>query len=404
MEKFKWPGLLAVLLGSAESMAVDKLDAVLQAAVKQGHVAGIVALAADSEKVLYSGAYGLADVAGSKPMNVNSIFRIASMTKPLTSVAVMQLADAGQVGLTTEAQKYLPAINNKLLLQSVTENQGLFRKPQTQPTVAQLLSHTSGFGYEVWNEVLAQGAVAGLFTGMTEGGNAVLSAPLVFEPGSRWLYSISTDIVGRVVESVSGMDLEGYFQSNILQPLGMADTSFNVAAGKQSRVVTLHGRQADGTLEERPNQPFAPAEVYSGGGGLYSTGPDYVRFMQMILREGELGKRVLSGEGVRTMKQNQIGGLEVTSMETQWPGLSNSFDFFPDSVARFGYGFLINEQPVAGGRGANSLAWGGLYNTYFWIDPENDICGVVLAQVLPFFDGQVVRVLREFEQAVYESR
>ena len=404
MKKLAWAALAFAFAEATEVMATDEINSVLEAAVQQGRIAGVVALAADSEKVLYSGAFGLADVEARKPMSVSSIFRIASMTKPVTSVAIMQLAEADAIELSAEAAQYLPAIANKLHLLSVEDNRGLFQKPRSQPTVAQLLSHTSGFGYEVWDNVLASGANAGLFTGMTQGADAVLDAPLAAEPGSRWLYSISTDIAGRIVEGVSGKNLESYFQDHILRPLGMNDTSFNVAPGSEGRVVTLHNRGTDGTLTEQPNGPFTPTNVFSGGGGLYSTGPDYVRFMQMILREGELGTRVVSAASVDAMKQNQIGELEVGTMETQWPGLSNTFNFFPDSVARFGYGFLLNEQSVQDGRGAGSLAWGGLYNTYFWIDPENDICGVVLAQVLPFFDADVVNVLREFEKAVYASK
>lgn len=403
-QSLRWAVAVLASMGTSCVMAADKIDAVLETAVEGGRIAGVVALAADSEKILYSGAYGMADVAAQKPMSVNSIFRIASMTKPVTSVAIMQLVDAGKVSLSTEAAMYLPAIANKLHLLSVEGNKGVFRKPRSQPTVAQLLSHTSGFGYEIWDDVLSKGAKAELFAGMAQGADAVLNAPLAAEPGTRWLYSISTDVAGRIVEGVSGKNLENYFQDHILRPLGMADTSFNVAPGSESRVVTLHGRGADNSLAEQPNGPFTPTDVFSGGGGLYSTGPDYVRFMQMILREGELGERIVSTGSVQAMKQNQIGDLEVGAMETQWPELSNSFDFFPGATARFGFGFLLNEQAVNNGRGANSLAWGGLYNTYFWIDPENDICGVVLAQVLPFFDADVVKVLIDFEKAVYASR
>lgn len=385
------------------AMNTEAIDELLARAVQQGRVAGVVAMAADADKILYAGAFGLADVAAEKPMRLDSIFRIASMTKPITSLAVMQMVEAEQIALSEPIATYLPDLGNKLRLLEVNDNRGVFERPSEQPTVAQLLSHTSGLGYEIWNPVLNEGARAGLFSGMTASGQGYLRAPLVYEPGHRWNYSISTDVLGHLVETLRGVTLEAYFQANILEPLEMVDTSFLVPAERQERVATLHARAPGEPLTEQANEGFPIPEHFSGGGGLYSTAPDYVRFMQMILRDGQLGNRVLQPASIAAMASNQIGNLEMVRMTTYWPGLSNSFHLFPEAVGRFGFGFALNERAIPGRRRAGSLAWAGLYNTYFWIDRTSNRCGVLLAQILPFYDAEVVALLDEFEHAVYQQ-
>jgi CubicO group peptidase (beta-lactamase class C family) len=182
----------------------------------------------------------------------------------------------------------------------------------------------------------------------------------------------------------------------------MGDTHFNVPEDKWPRLVAAHVRQDNGGLKERHRASPSRVSFYNGGGGLSSTAADYTRFLRALLRGGELdGNRILKAETVVLMSQNHIGELEAGSMQTVMPRVSNDFDFFPGSVDRFGFGFLINSEPVEGGRAAGSLAWAGLHNTYSWIDPTNDTCGVLMTQVLPFYDAKVVELLCEFERAVY---
>jgi CubicO group peptidase (beta-lactamase class C family) len=229
--------------------------------------------------------------------------------------------------------------------------------------------------------------------------------PMTADPGSRWQYSASTDILGVLVESVSGLTLEEYFQTKIFQPLGMTDTSFQVPASKWSRVAVTSQREADGSLTPRP-LPETPPQVtfFSGGGGLFSTAPDYIRFLQALLNGGHLdGVELLKPETVALMAQNQIGDLEAGTMTSFRPETSANANFFPNSKDKFGLGFLINTQPVEGGRAAGSLAWGGIANTYFWIDREKNVCGVLLTQVLPFADPTVLTLLEEYEKAVYAN-
>lgn len=206
------------------------------------------------------------------------------------------------------------------------------------------------------------------------------------------------------MEAVSGQALDAYFREHILAPLGMRDTHFIVPEDKLSRLATAYAKSAQGELTPIPySRPSG--DFFSGGGGLSSTARDYLRFLRAILRDGELdGVRILSRESVDLMAQNQIGDLEATNSAVSFaPRLSNDFDFIPGSVDKFGLGFLINTDPVPAGRSAGSLAWAGLYNSYYWIDSENDVCGVLIIQILPFFDADVLALFSKFETAVYAA-
>jgi CubicO group peptidase (beta-lactamase class C family) len=225
----------------------------------------------------------------------------------------------------------------------------------------------------------------------------------MFEPGTRWQYGTGVDWAGRLVEAVGGKNLEEYFQANILGPLEMRDTSYLVPASKFDRVVTDYSRQADGSLKQNPRvAPRVPKE-FNGGGGLYSTAGDYVRFMQMILGKGR-GKnqvRILQPKTVEGMEINQIGAATAGKMKSYRPNLSSDVDIQPGASEKWGLGFLINTTAYDGGRSAGSLAWAGLFNTFFWIDPKRSMCAVLLMQFLPFVDREAVGLLSDFEHAVY---
>ena len=384
----------------------DAVDATLRAATSDGRAAGVVAAVVTREGVVYERAFGKRDVAGAAEMTADSLFNIASMTKPLTSVAVMQLVDDGVVALDEPAATYLAGLHDVRVLAGFDRETGEpgFRAPSRPVTVKHLLTHTSGFGYDTWNADLRRLASEGAIAGMNSGTDEFLDAPLVFDPGSRWEYGISTDLLGRLVENVSGQTLDAYLRDHVLIPLGMTRTFFNVPPEHASYRVTLHVRDRDGSLTEQPRQPAPPVSFFSGGHGLVSSAGDYGRFLRMFLNGGTLdGRRVLQGTTVDLMGENHIGDLEAGAMATIAPAFSNDFDFFPGSADKFGLGFLINTKPVPGGRAAGSLAWAGLFNTYFWIDRSEGVAGVLLMQVLPFFDQTVVDFLDEFERAVYDA-
>jgi len=361
-------------------------------------------MVARGDAVVYQGAFGKQYVAKGVPMAADSIFRIASMTKAVTSVAVMQLVERGRVKLDEPAGTYLSELARVEVLEDLdTNGTAKLRPPKTPVTVRQLLTHTSGFGYEFFDEKLSRYVAAGKVPSARTGDGGFLKAPLVFDPGTKWEYGISADWLGQLVEKISGQSLEEYFRQNIFAPLGMADSFFNVPADKQARVVTVHQRKDDGTLTENPPQVFKPVQFLSGGGGLYSTAPDYLKFTRMLLGGGKLGNtRVLQAETVALMGHNQIGDLTMTAIKSLAPQVARNVQV-PGLLDKFGLGFGINTQPVEGGRASGSMAWAGIYNTFFWIDPTGKTTAVLMMQLLPFMDDAAKALLEEFERAVYGS-
>ena len=266
-----------------------------------------------------------------------------------------------------------------------------------------LLTHTAGFGYEVWDpELIRYVAATGMPTFLT-GKLAALQLPLVFDPGERWEYGINIDWVGRAVEAVAGQSLDAYFSAHIFAPLGMADTGFVPSADQASRLVRVHRREADGSLEPITME-ISHREFFSGGGGLLSTGRDYLAFLQMLLHQGRFnGAELLRPETVAQMGQNQIGNLQLGIMKTAMPELSNDVDLFPGVRCGHGLASVVNAQPGPNGRSAGTLTWAGLFNTYYWIDPQKHVTGVILTQILPFADDRAVKLYGEFERGVYDA-
>jgi methyl acetate hydrolase len=392
-------GVIACVPGRSAEIT-SRIDEVLASSVENGRIPGVIVIAATSDEIIYEGAAGFRDVESNIEMTVDTITRIASMTKAITSVAVMQLVEKGNIELDSPVGEFLPQLKEVEVLEGFeADNNPILRPAKAVVTVHQLLTHTSGYVYEIWNENAARYA-------RTEyaADDDFLDVPVAFDPGTKWEYGISTDILGVLVEAISGQSLDDYFREHIFIPLGMSDTYFIVPEEKLPRLATAYFKSEQGELTPIPySRPTG--DFFSGGGGLRSTAHDYVRFMQAILNGGELdGVRILSAASVSLMSQNHIGDLEAAdSITTSDPRLSNDVDFIPDSVDKFGLGFLINAEPIPGGRPAGSLAWAGLYNSYYWIDTKNDICGVVITQILPFFDADVLALLSEFETAVYAA-
>jgi CubicO group peptidase (beta-lactamase class C family) len=312
----------------------------------------------------------------------------------------MQLVESGRVKLDEPASRDLP----ELASVRVTEG-GRLRPPKTAITVRQLLTHTAGFGYEFLNRELFDLVAKKEVPTIMGGGDAFLKAPLVHDPGTEWEYGINTDWLGRLVERVSGQSLEVYFREKIFTPLGMDDSFFNVPAAKRARVVRTFQRNKDGSLAELPPAAPTSVEFFSGGGGLFSTAPDYLTFVRALLGGGRLGeKRILSAESVAMMGSNQIGRLMVRGLPTMVPQLATDNAVLTGDLDKFGLGFALNTKPTASGRGANTMAWAGIYNTFFWIDREKQVGAVLLSQMLPFLDPGVKKLLDDFDRAVYELR
>src|SRR5579871_1070631 len=381
--------------------ASSALDASLRGAIERKDVPGVVVLVTDKKGVIYEGAFGVADVATGRPVTKDSMFRIASMTKPVTSLALMQLVEQGKIGLDDPAEKYLPELKNPQVVESFDAKTGDYKlRPAARlPLVRHFLTHTSGLAYPftsaIWRDFKPKAGETYAFGG-----------PMLFDAGERWHYSTSTDVVGRLVEDVSGQKLEDYFHDHIFVPLKMNDTSYNVPESKGPRLVAQ--QQRDGVKMDGPIvlqiPPLVGLTIANpiGGGGLASTADDYGRFMRMILNEGELdGARILKAETVKMMEQNQIGAVSVPALKTAMPR-SADFTFIADGRDKWGYGFLITVDQRPGLRSPGSLSWGGINNTYFWIDPARGIAGTIMMQYLPFADAKALALYDTFERGAYQ--
>jgi methyl acetate hydrolase len=368
--------------------------------VKRG-IPAVTAIVATPDKVLYTGAFGKRDAASGIDVSPDSMFRIASMTKAITTTAIMQLVEQGKVTVDEPVSKYLPALGTLQVLDGFdSAGKPMLRPPKNQIALKHLLTHTSGCVYSGWDAVLNQ---------YTEKNpppaTDSLLNPLRFDAGARWEYGTGIDWAGRLVEKLSGLTLEDYFQRNILKPLGMKDTSFICPAEKFDRLVSLARKQGDGSFkDEARTQPGVP-KTFSGGGGLYSTVNDYVRFTQMILRKGRGagGEQILKSKTVELMMANQIGPLAVEELKATDPRTSADVNMHPGAIDKYTFGFLLNPTAYPGGRSAGSLAWAGIDNTFYWIDPHRKLTAVIMMQFLPFVDKDAVAMLGDFEKAVYAS-
>jgi CubicO group peptidase (beta-lactamase class C family) len=384
--------------------AVQPIDDALRQAVEAKLVPHVIAIAATDKGIVYEGAFGK-QAADGPDVTPDTVYWIASMTKAVTAAACMQLVEQGKLALDQPMGDLLPELKAPNILEGFDASGQPRLRPATRPiTLRHLLTHTAGFVYSIWSEPMGRyEKVTGLpFIGECK--NAALLAPLMFEPGERWEYGINIDWVGKAVEAASGQSLEIYFREHIFQPLGMADSGFLIGSAQKARVATMHSRKEGGVLEpmafEMPQRP----EFFMGGGALFSTPRDYMQFLQMLLHDGSFnGADVLKPETVATMRANHIGELEVTTLKTVRPDLSNDANFFPGMSHKWGLSFDINTAEGPAGRSPGSLCWAGLFNTYFWIDPTRRVTGTIMTQLLPFADTEVMKLYATFERGIYDA-
>jgi methyl acetate hydrolase len=376
-------------------------DRLLTEATASRAIPGVVAMATTADETIYQGAFGKADLASDAPIALDMVFHIASMTKAITGAGVMQLVEQGRVGLDQPAGEIIGQLGEPQVLDGFDASGAPKLRPARGTiTLRKLMTHTAGYAYDVWNPELARFyEVTGLPAART-GKLEALKAPLASDPGTRWEYGINIDWVGRIIEAVSGQNLHDYLRAQVFDPLGMRDSGFLLRPDQDVRRGPTHARGADGVLTPQPIEPLRVPEFFNGGGGLYSTASDYLAFVRAILNGGG---GILKPETVALMGQNHIGALNVQPMLSQNKEVSCDVDLFPGMAVKWGLSFLINTQDVPGRRSAGSLAWAGVRNTYYWIDPARRVGGVFMTQVLPFADPTTLGVLADFERAVYAS-
>jgi methyl acetate hydrolase len=380
-----------------------QIDQVLRQKSEAKEIPSVVAMAATAKEVVYQGAYGKRDLSKDDAMTVDSVFWIASMTKAITSAAGMQLVEQGKLSLDEPIGKVLPDLAAPQVLEGFDANGEPKLRPARKPiTLRHLMTHTAGFAYDMWNGDMVKYLEKTGTPGVISCANAALKTPIMTDPGTRWEYGTNIDFVGKAVEAASGQKLDAYLRDHMFAPLGMTDTGFKIGDAQRKRLVGMHSRAEDGSLAPIPFELEQNPEFHMGGGGLYGTAGDYIKFTQMILNKGRgNGNQVLKAETVATMGQNHIGELNMTRMTSAVAFATNDVDLYPDMAKKWGLSFLINTAKTPEGRSPGSLAWAGLANTYYWIDPSRDIAGVILMQVLPFADKKCLEAFAGFESGVY---
>jgi methyl acetate hydrolase len=389
---------------SLSPQAVQALDAAFAAAVQSDALVCAIAMAGSRDGILYQAAYGLRDRESGAAATLDDVLALASLTKAITAAAALQLVEQGMFDLDAPVGTHLPDLAHPMVLEGfAADGQPRLRPAQRAITLRHLLTHTSGLGHDIWDEPLLRYQAATGMPGLASRKNAGLRMPLLSDPGEMWRYSIGLEWTGKLIEAVTGLRLGVYLKAHIFDPLGMHDTGFGPDGHAAERLAKVYHRDDTGALQPIP---FAilPGEYEAGGGGLYGTAPDYLRFLTMLLNHGKVGDRqVLSPRSVELMTKNQIGRLGVTPLRTALPTLSNDVSLFPDIHKGWSLGGMLTEQAGPDGRSPGSLAWAGLANCYFWLDPQRGVAGVFLTQVLPFADDPALQSFAGFERFFYKG-
>ncbi len=377
--------------GGREAAAFDAaaLDRALDAAVARGAVPGLVAGITTRQGLVYRRVCG---AAGAEPLRFDTVFRIASMTKLVTTVAVLRLLEEGRFGLDDALGRHVRDFDQPGVLEAFDAETGEYRVREAARavTVRDLLTHVSGFGYWFLEPELLRAAkgVVDYFT-----------APfLMHDPGERFTYGISTDILGRIVEPASGLPLERFVVESVAAPLGMRATGWEPPADAGA-LAALSKRGEAGVVAVAKE---AAGEAPHAGGGMYSTAEDYLALLRMFLNEGvaDSGERLLRAASVRAASSNQLGALFAVEQTTAYPPRTLDFAFL-DGTQKFGFNVMVETRSRAARRPAGSYGWAGIFNTYFWVDAAAGFAAVLLMQLSPFCDPGCLGALADFERAVY---
>jgi methyl acetate hydrolase len=389
---------------AGDGQLAGQLEELLTDAVTREVAPGFAAVVTDADLEVYLGAAGSLTASGDRHATADTVFRIASMTKPLVTVGALQLVEAGRLSLDDAVGSILPAFAELQVLDGFDSDTPVLRPAASAATIRQVLTHTSGCGYWFGNADLARYRQLTGLPDILGSRVGALSAPLIADPGSRWEYGISVDWLGRVIETITGQDLSAYLDEHVLGPLGMSDTTFSPTPPARERLMALHERHGDGGLVISERPWLEAPEFCAGGHGLYSTAGDYGRFLRAMLRGGELdGARVLSAESVDMAFSDQLDGLPLPDLiPTQAPWLIHDVVALPFRQT-WGFGFQLMLEDIPGMRREGSGFWSGVLNTHFWVDRGSGVAGAVLTQLVPMFDEAVLETLAGFETAVYAS-
>lgn len=378
---------------------MSTLQSVLDQSVADADVPFVVAMAGNAAGVTFSGAAG--DAAEGRAAAEDTAFRIFSMTKGIGSLAAMILIDRGELSLETPVASILPEWNERQVLDGFDGDTPILRAPKTVATVRHLATHTSGSEYEFWCPEMARYMELTGHPSMLSGTKQAMMGPLTSDPGTRWGYGSSIDWLGLIVQAVSGQRIDAFCQAEIFDQLGMTSTAFEPDA-LTDRLASVSMRGEDGTFGPFNLAPPPNPEVYGMGHALYSTAPDYMRFLRMVLNKGQLdGNRVLSEAGMATMLSDQMNGLTFQTMHSVMPPVSADVEL-PEGTTH-SFAFVRHESDIPGKRCAGTQSWAGVLNTHYWIDPARDVAAVIMTQSLPFVEPGLQKAYDAYERAVYAS-
>eukprot|EP00026_Physarum_polycephalum_P009033 Phypoly_transcript_09143.p1 GENE.Phypoly_transcript_09143~~Phypoly_transcript_09143.p1 ORF type:complete len:403 (+),score=70.33 Phypoly_transcript_09143:95-1303(+) len=379
---------------------------------KPNGIPGVVFRAVQKDgTVLYDGASGVRGVAHKdQPMTTDTIFWIASFTKLLTTISALQLVEQGKIALDDPAEKYAPELGKLQILTGFdAEDKPILQEPKTKITIRHLLTHTSGLTYDMYNANTKKYQDINKIPTINPLDRRALHCPLGFEPGTDWQYSVSLDWVGIIVENVTGQSLGAYMEKHIFEPLGIKSTAFSLSDEQVARHSHVHLRLPEKNLTEIDSSMVYVPKVdnHNGGGGSHSTASDYAAVLRAILNEGEgptgpNGPRILKKETVDLLfaDQTTAAGITIKQLNTNVPIATNDVPF-PPGPKYFAFGGLVFGFDLPTGRPAGSLFWTGLPNCFWWVDRTNGVAGVILTQIVPYFDEEMVKCFTEVEQLVY---
>jgi methyl acetate hydrolase len=381
---------------------MSELNTVIDDAVSKQHAPFLVAMTGNADGVTWSGAAG--ERSPGKAATTDTVFRIFSMTKAVGSMAAMILMDRGKLSADATVESIVPEFAELKLLEGFGADGPKLRAPRVKATVRHLATHTSGLTYEFWNTDMPRYMEATGALTILSGLETSMNYPLLFEPGTRWDYGVGIDWLGRVVEKVDGRRIDRFCREEIFEPLRMPDTAFEVEPHMAARLASVSIRGEDGTFGDFALAPPSNPEFYGMGHALYSTAPDYMRFLRMVLNKGTLdGARIVSEAGLASMLANQIGSTPIPCLKTAAPPITADAEFFPGRRKSHSMAFMRFDEDVPGMRHAGSQGWAGVLNSHYWFDPKADLAGLLMTQSLPFIEPRFAATYERFERAAYRQ-
>ena len=378
-----------------------ELQRIVNVSVTSGDAPFVVAMVADNSGINFSGSSG--EAAPGLRADEDTVFRIFSMSKPFCAVAIMMLIERGILDPDTPVEEIVPEFARIGVLDGYSDGRARLRRPRTLATVRHLATHTSGLEYEFWNPAVAEFMEKTAHPSIIQGTLNSMCYPMMSEPGTRWGYGPGIDWLGLVVEAVDGREIDQFCREEIFEPLALENTSFEVDDRMRKSLCRVSLRNTDGEFSQIAMDPPSHPEVYGMGIALYSTAPDYLRFLRLFLNGGELdGQRILSRASIEQMFADQMRGLAFSKMVSCAP-VTHDVDPFPSIRHTHTFGFLRNEEDIPGMRSAESVGWAGVLNSHYWIDRTSNVAGVFMSQSLPFYEPRFMKRYEQFERCIYED-